>query len=267
MNNNGGFMDWLKYQWKKIVVSDSKFFRFIWVAAICITLVSVFISAGIVSAKNKDKKKEEKKQESTTELELLATYTDPVPEVATVTDANAWMLVYVSASNPLPADFKPGEMTELKNGNKIDTRAYPDLQQMFDDARAVGIFPSITSSYRGPEDLALYKDSMINKYLDQGMTQDEARAAAEQAATPGTSEHETGLAIDIGTENGEDPDNTMWSWFMENANKYGFIVRYPEDKVAITGKSDEPYLLRYVGVDAATYMYNNGLCLEQYLGY
>ena len=267
MDNKGGFMDWLKYQWKKIMVSDEKFFRFIWVAAIAITLVAVLIRAGVVSAKNKDKKKEDKKQESTTELELLATYTDSPPTVATVTDANAWELILVNSSNPLPADFQLGDMTELKNGNKIDTRAYPDLQKMFDEARAVGIFPGITASYRTAEDMQLYKDSKINEYLDQGMTQDEAKAAAEQSVVPGTSEHETGLAIDIGTENGEEPDNTMWSWFRENAHYYGFVARYPEDKVVKTGVSDDPYHLRYVGVEAATYMHDNGMCLEEYLGY
>ncbi len=266
MNENGNFMDWLKYRWKRIMVSDIKFFRFVWITAICITLITVLISAGVVASRNKDKDKKAKKQEATTEMELLATYTDATPQDATVTDANAWELFYVSVSSPLTADFQVGELTELKNNNKIDTRAYPDLQKMFDDARAAGYFPGITASYRTAEDMALYKDKKINEYLDQGMTQDEAKAKAEQSVVPGTSEHETGFAIDIGSESGDTPDEAMWSWFQQNAYKYGFIIRYPESKVAITGISDEPYHLRYVGVEAATYMYDHGQCLEEYLG-
>ena len=267
MNDKGGFMDWLKYRWKMIMVSDGKFFRFIWAVAICLTVITVLISAAVVASGKKDDKDAKKKEEATTEMEMLATYTDATPDDATVTDANAWMLIYVSPSSPIPADFQLGEMTELKNNNKIDTRAYPDLQAMFDDARAAGYFPSITASYRTAEDMALYKDAKINEYLDQGMSQEEAKAAAEQNVVPGTSEHEIGLAIDIGTESGDVPDATMWSWFQDNSYKYGYIVRYPESKVSKTGISDEPYHLRYVGVDAATYMYNNGLCLEEYLGY
>ena len=79
-------------------------------------------------------------------------------------------------------------------------------------------------------------------------------------AKPGYSEHQLGLAVDI---NGEVYD--VYTWLMENSYRYGFIFRYPGEKTDLTGISQEVWHYRYVGVEAATEMYEQGLCLEEYL--
>lgn len=270
MNEKGGFTDWLKYRWKMIMVSDMRFFRFIWITAILITAIAVLISAGVVASSNKKKaaEKAKKKQEATTELELLATYTDATATDATVTDADSWELILINKDHPLPADFQLGEMTELMNNNSVDSRIYPDLQLMFDDARAEGYQPHVAKSYEAAADVGTSTEDKINELLDQGKTREQAEAeVAQMIPAAGTNEHETGLCIDLSSGDSDVPDEVTWSWFQENAHKYGFIVRYPENKVAITNVSDDPYHLRYVGVDAATEMYNSGQCLEEYLGY
>ena len=86
------------------------------------------------------------------------------------------------------------------------------------------------------------------------------------SARPGHSEHQTGLAFDVGAI---DDDFANWPsgiWLKENAHKYGFIIRYPKGKQHITGYKYEPWHIRYLGVDLATKVYNSGLTLEEYLG-
>lgn len=271
MNENGSFIDWLKYRWRMIRVSDTRFFRFIWIAAILITLITVIISAGVTSSNIKKQKAAEKKkakQEATTEEELLATYTDASLTDASSTDADAWMLILVNKDNPLPDGFTVEAFTELRNSQKVDSRIYPELQSMFDDARAQGYSPYITSSYRSKEEQQAEMDQKINELLEEGKTQEQAKAeAATIVAEPGKSEHETGLAIDVGSDAGEEQQTALWAWLEENSYKYGFIVRYPENKQDITGVTNEPWHLRYVGVDAATAIHESGQCLEEYLAF
>ena len=101
----------------------------------------------------------------------------------------------------------------------------------------------------------------------QGYSEAEARRLAEQwVAVPGTSEHQLGLAVDISMEDtATQTTSDMWQWLMKNSYKYGFILRYPEDKTNITGISYEPWHYRYVGREAAEEIYRSGLCLEEYL--
>ena len=86
------------------------------------------------------------------------------------------------------------------------------------------------------------------------------------SARPGHSEHQTGLAFDIGAI---DDDMGEWPsgiWLAENAHRYGFIIRYPKGKQHITGYKYGPWHVRYLGVNVATKVYNSGLTLEEYLG-
>ncbi len=272
MNENGSFLDWLKLRWKMINVSDTRFFRFIWIVAISITLITVIISAGVTAAKNKKEKAAEEQriseeQASSEEAELLATFTDATATDASV-DVDAWMTILVNADNPIPDNFEIHDFTELRNGQKVDSRIYPELQRMFDDMRAEGHSPYITSSYRTREEQQEVYDEKVTEIVNEGKTEEQAKAEAlSQVALPGTSEHETGLAIDVGSDAGEEAQNSLWTWITENSYKYGYIVRYPEDKTDITGISYEPWHLRYVGVDAANMMHENGWCLEEYLMY
>lgn len=83
--------------------------------------------------------------------------------------------------------------------------------------------------------------------------------------SPGTSEHQTGLAVDINADGIHSAGYEVYDWLARNAHRYGFIRRYPPDKTALTGISNEPWHYRYVGVTAATEMHQRGLCLEEYL--
>ena len=86
------------------------------------------------------------------------------------------------------------------------------------------------------------------------------------SARPGHSEHQTGLAFDITSLNSSYGETEEGIWLRENCFKYGFIIRYPKGKEHITGYAYEPWHIRYVGVEHATYIMNNNLTLEEYLG-
>lgn len=181
-----------------------------------------------------------------------------------------WNLILVNTWNKLPRDFSV-ELTELNNGHAIDERAYPDLQNMMDAARAEGLYPILCSSYRTNEKQQSLFDNQVNKYLSLGYSQSEAEAeAGKWVAVPGTSEHQTGLAVDIVAldyqllDEGQE-DTPEQKWLMENSYKYGFILRYPSDKSDLTGIHYEPWHYRYVGKDAAKEIYEQGICLEEYL--
>ncbi|MCB6367700.1 M15 family metallopeptidase, partial [Intestinibacillus massiliensis] len=94
--------------------------------------------------------------------------------------------------------------------------------------------------------------------------------AAVWVAVPGTSEHQLGLAVDLVSLSNQNlnhsQENTaLQKWLMKNSWKYGFILRYPSDKSSITGIGYEPWHYRYVGKKAAKAIYEQGVCLEEYL--
>lgn len=182
----------------------------------------------------------------------------------------AWQLLLVNPQHSLPDGFDV-KLTELKSGHAVDSRCYPDLQQMMDDCRAAGCQPLICSSYRTQEKQQELFDKKVDKLVEQGLTKDEAKAqAATIIAVPGTSEHQTGLAVDIVDLNNQNMDDTQadtptQQWMMNNSWRYGFIYRYPAEKTEITGISHESWHYRYVGKEAAQAIHEQGLCLEEYV--
>lgn len=177
-----------------------------------------------------------------------------------------WPLMLVNRWNPIPENYAP-ELTELWNGELVDSRIYPDLQEMFDDARDTGMEPYVNSGYRTNQLQQSLMDQEIADYISQGYSEEKAKEIAEQwVAPPGTSEHQIGLAVDISMEDTSDPNaSDVWQWLRENSYKYGFILRYPEDKTDITGIGYEPWHYRYVGKAIAEDIYRQGICLEEYL--
>lgn len=188
---------------------------------------------------------------------------------ATETDAAPmqdmdWRLTLVNSIHPIPTDWEV-TLKELRNGFYVDERIYPDLQQMFDDARAAGLEPLIVSAYRTEEKQTSIFENRVTEYMDEGYDEETARELTSQwVAVPGYSEHQLGLAVDINAESGDIDE--VYDWLLENCQNYGFILRYPPDKVDITGISNEPWHFRYVGVEAAREIMGRGLCLEEYLG-
>lgn len=187
---------------------------------------------------------------------LSVTHNIPVSE--------EWNLIIVNRWNELPEDYGV-ELTELSNGQTVDSRIYPYLQEMFDAARAEGIYPIVREGYRTAEEQQEILDEKIQIYINQGYSQSRAeRTAKEWVALPGTSEHQLGIAVDINADKSKCSNEEVYTWLAENAYKYGFVLRYPMGKQEITGTSYEPWHYRYVGEEAALEIYEQGICLEEY---
>lgn len=179
--------------------------------------------------------------------------------------AGEWNLVLVNKRNPIPSNWE-NQLTELSNGQYVDSRIYPALQQMFDDARAQGIYPVVGAGYRTEEKQQELMDEKIEAYKAEGKTDREAKKlAAQWVAKPGTSEHQLGIAVDINADTTLCTDEAVYNWLAQNAWNYGFILRYPSDKTDITGTIYEPWHYRYVGIEAAKSIQEQGVCLEEYL--
>lgn len=175
-----------------------------------------------------------------------------------------WNLIVVNRWNPIPENYSV-ELTVLSNGQKVDSRIYPHLQEMFDAARAEGIYPIVREGYRTEEEQQEILDDKIQAYINEGYSQWRAeRTAKEWVALPGTSEHQLGIAVDINADKSKCSNEEVYAWLAENAYKYGFILRYPLGKQEITGTSYEPWHYRYVGEEAALEIYEQGICLEEY---
>lgn len=179
--------------------------------------------------------------------------------------AESWELTLVNADHPLPEDWQV-QPVEVKGGQRVDERILPALQQLFDAARAEGLYPVVASGYRTNEEQRQIMEDKVAAYQREGYPELLARqAAAQWVAQPGTSEHELGLAVDINPDETQGTGRELYDWLLEHAWEYGFIKRYPADKVDITGISNEPWHYRYVGQEAARAITEQGLCLEEYL--
>ena len=186
------------------------------------------------------------------------------PEAAACGEG-AWSLLLVNRDSPLPDGYQV-ELTHLSNGQSVDKRIYPALQAMFDAARAQGVYPVVASGFRTAEKQQSLLDEKIAAFEAQGDSPAQARENAEGwVALPGTSEHQTGLAVDINADGIHSAGREVYRWLDQNAYRYGFILRYPSDKTGITGISNEPWHYRYVGVTAAAEIRRQNLCLEEYL--
>lgn len=193
--------------------------------------------------------------------------TETVPEeTGTTVTPEDNLLLLVNKDNPLPEGYEV-ELTELSNGETVGTVIYPDLQEMFNDARAQGVYPVVASGYRTEEKQQSLMDEKIASLMEEGFTEESAAVEAAAWVNPvGYSEHQTGLAVDINADGIQSAGYEVYEWLAENAWQYGFILRYPEDKTDLTGTEYEPWHYRYVGREKAEEIYRSGLCLEEYLG-
>ncbi|MBW3092993.1 M15 family metallopeptidase [Bifidobacterium sp. 82T10] len=187
-----------------------------------------------------------------------------LPEAAY--SADSWNTIVVNRWQRIPDDWPTPELTQLANGQRIDSRAYPDLQRMFDAMRADGLNPEVTAGYRTYDEQQQLLNDKIFLYENDGMDEKDAEAKARlQVALPGTSEHELGLAADINAAGASDSDanQRVYDWLAANGWDYGFILRYPEGKTNVTGVEYEPWHWRYVGVETAKALHNSGEVLEE----
>lgn len=185
--------------------------------------------------------------------------------------ADKWELVLVNGQYPLDTKYKP-EMTEITEGRSVDSRIVEDTKKMLADAQEAGLKMYIISAYRSPDDQKEVFNTTMQDWINQGENYlDAYEETKKSVALPGHSEHATGLALDIVSEenqelNEKQADTKESKWLAENCYKYGFILRYPTDKSDITGVVYEPWHYRYVGKDAAKEITQKGITLEEYLG-
>ena len=194
---------------------------------------------------------------------------NPAPQSGAVTPDD-WQILLVNRWNPLP-DGYTFERTKLKYGHSVDSRAYPDLQEMMDDCRAAGLDPVICSSYRTQAKQQELYENKLQRLIEEGYSYENAvTEAGTVVAVPGTSEHQTGLALDIVDasyqilDQGQE-DTLVQQWLIEHSWEYGFVLRYPNAKSEITGIIYEPWHYRYVGQAIAQTCMDQGLTYEEYL--
>ena len=145
----------------------------------------------------------------------------------TADESRGWNLILVNRDNYIPKNYEI-ELTTLSNGEQVDSWIYPDLQAMFDDARAAGLHLFVRAGYRTREEQQALLDEKIEAYRNEAYSKSEAeKLAKEWVAVPGTSEHQLGIAVDINADTSVCSSDAVYSWLAENAYKYGFINRYP----------------------------------------
>lgn len=164
----------------------------------------------------------------------------------------------------LPQDFIPTNPDQPVNADRSSTCLDKTLMSawntMLKDATAKGLNIYIASGYRSYN----YQVNVYNRYVKS----DGAAVADTYSSRPGNSEHQTGLCFDLNTIEDSFQYTNEGKWVNDNCYKYGFCIRFPKGKDSATGYQYESWHLRYVGVDLATKLYNNGdwLSLEEYFG-
>ncbi len=186
-------------------------------------------------------------------------------------DANYSNLLLVNADNPLSDDYDSNVQKDLveidakyRNNNyvtKIHKDVYPYITAMVATAQADGVDLRVWSPFRS---YAIQNDLFQKQVARVGG--DEALAATV-VARPGTSEHNTGLCADFNMASDSFENTKMYTWMTENAEDFGFVMRYSREKKSITGVIHESWHWRFVGINVAKEMNDLNMCLEEYVEY
>lgn len=179
------------------------------------------------------------------------------------------LLILANKKHKLPNQYEPADLTvpEVRarlDGIRIRKIMEPDLAAMFTAAEEEEIILVLGSGYRSDEEQQEIYDDYVNR-----LGQEHADRISSKA---GYSEHQTGLAVDIYTDDDtydlsdEFVNTDAGKWLSEHAYEYGFILRYPQGAEEITGFSYEPWHYRYVGREAAKEIHESGKCFEEYFG-
>lgn len=181
-----------------------------------------------------------------------------------------WELLLVNDWNPLPSGYDSDvTFSTVSGGKQVDSRIIDAVNRMLNDAASYDL--AVVSAYRPQEEQEVLYWRKVKQYTDQGYSDLEAqKVGGTIVKRPGFSEHNCGLAMDVGgsgdyTLEQSFSNTPAYTWLMENCADYGFILRFPQGKEDITGVIYEPWHYRYVGVEAARYIMDNDLCLEEYL--
>ena len=236
--------------------------------------------------------------------DMQYSYATPVNEEILKTGLDAEYLLLANKKFPLGETFVPKSLTKLRadvtyygKDIELDSRAAQALYLMLGEMNAAGVTDvMVTSGYRSYERQAYLFNYYLSEeskgissnavacfgydyiqqhYIDRGLevlsAADAKTVVLSYSAYPGTSEHQTGLCLDFMTSTMTDLDNSFaltpaFEWLINNAYRFGFILRYPEGREGITGYTYEPWHYRFVGREAATDIHFGKITLEQYLG-
>lgn len=183
-------------------------------------------------------------------------------------NTNDWNLTLVNINNALKDDFKV-ELEKIDEHRQFDKRAIGYLMQMINDMKKAGNNSVwVQSAYRSIETQKRLFNNKVKEYVNKGKSQKEAEELTLKTINkPGTSEHNLGLAVDFNYVNEGFDKTKEYKWLKENAENYGFILRYSKEKVSITKVSYEPWHWRYVGKEHAREINRLNMCLEEYIEY
>lgn len=184
-------------------------------------------------------------------------------------DMDSWELILVNDTHPLNSGFGVN-LAEIQPGQQVDKRIIRDLQEMLDAAEEEGHELHVYSAFRDmKKQQSLFNDCM-KRLQEEGLNFREAFYESKaRIALPGTSEHQTGLAVDIAAKDYFYLDESRGNqeearWLAKNSFRFGFILRYPQHKESITGIRYEPEHFRYVGKTIAKFIADNDLTLEEF---
>lgn len=183
-------------------------------------------------------------------------------------------LILVNPWHYIPDGYEP-ELETVQGKYQMDKIAASSAKELVAAAKAAGYDMQLCSAYRTVQKSAELYERQVKQWIGYGYDEETAKVeAAKWVAPPGTSEHHTGLAMDLVSSDywGQYSDLEhayenfdSFKWMVSHCAEYGFILRYPKDKQDVTGITYEPWHYRYVGREAAVYIMENGLCLEEYL--
>ncbi len=196
-------------------------------------------------------------------------------------DSSPYLLL-VSPTSPLGEDYVPNGLEKIPAAYTAIGAEYEMVEcarqalvammrEMYDDL-AMSAEPYVTSAYRSYARQNELFEGYVKDHMRAGLSREDAELEVlKTSARPGTSEHQSGLCVDLMTVNMTSLDNSFeqtaaFAWLSENAYKFGFILRYPAHKGDIVAHDYESWHYRFVGRDAATEMYLSDMCLEEYLG-
>jgi D-alanyl-D-alanine carboxypeptidase len=235
------------------------------VVAIAVCAAAAIVGAGVMLATDEGGGEATPTTAATVVPTTVSAATTTTPSIDT--PGSLWWLV--NPDRPIPADYVPPDLVTPNVPLKPDTGATEltaataaAFEAMVEAAAATGYELQLNSGYRSFEQQQLLYDRFVEDFGQE--------VADERVALPGTSEHQTGLAADVGQVGLPDDqlfgDTEASRWVADNAHLFGFILRYPPDKADITGYANEPWHLRYVGPELAAELHASGLTMEEHFG-
>ena len=235
-----------------------------------LALLMVFATNGLMGLITGKGVEESSSAVQNSQSEVIPT-PEPTPAIPQPNDFST----LVNRSHPLSENYDVETRGIVNNGvqtdYQFDVRAIDHLEAMLKDAVTAGYPVLIRSAHRTISYQKMLYNNKVQAYLNAGYNQATAESeAAKWVAPPGTSEHNLGIVVDIVNQGytGEleqyFEDEPLFGWLIENCADYGFILRYPKTKEAVTGIVYEPWHYRYVGEEIAHYIMDNNLTLEEY---